>query len=151
VDFALRTLLGAGAANHRELDAIGFESAGQVCLVEIKPEASAAELQTATLQTAAHIRRFQLLDAAGGDFRSNLATLATQKRSVDLLRAALPALLAGGPLVPVIAAPDDSPSWAERWRTAISTVRERVPTLLADLRMWRLDRDTGAVVETEIA
>ena len=151
VDLTVRALLGADAANHRELDAIGFGTDGRVCLVEIKPEASAAELRTAALQTAAHIRRFQLLDTAPADWRRDLATLAGQKSSVDLLSAGHRPSPSRAAPIPVITAPDDSSSWADRWRAAISTVRARVPVLLADLLMWRLDRDTGFVVEQERA
>ena len=151
VNLAVRTLLGAGAANHRELDAIGFGTDGHVRLVEIKPEASTAELQTAALQTAAHIHRFQLLDTAPTAWQTDLAAMVAQKSSIDLLSAGQQPSPTCAPPIPVIAAPDDSPSWADRWRTAVSAVRERVPLLLADLRMWRLDRDTGAVVQEEHA
>jgi hypothetical protein len=151
VDLSVRSLFGAGAANHRELDAIGFTSDGRVCLVEIKPEASPVELQTAALQTAAHIRRFQLLDAAPVDWQTDLSALADQKFSVDLLSVRHQSLPTPAAPIPVIAAPDDSSSWADRWRSAVSPVRNRVPVLLANLRLWRLDRDTGVVVEQEHA
>ncbi len=122
-----------------KLDAVAILDGGRLGLVELKKESG--DLVEAVRQAAAHAAAWEAL-ARGG---LSIDGLVRQKIDVGLLDPQVPRLVPGRP-VPIVAAPDADPRWADRWRRETTSVRAALAPLLGDLRFWRLDA-TGAIAE----
>ncbi len=145
-DLRARVGLPAREALPQKLDLVAVDRAGRVLLVEAKADASG--LERAAWQAACHVARFTALrEAEPGWVTEVLGGLAREKARVGLLGAARsPALADTAPLIPVLAAPDARPGWAEAWRREIARVRPVAGRWLDGLQLWRLGPE-GEVLE----
>ena len=73
-----------------------------------------------------------------------LNTMMYQKQAIGLLGGSLP-LKEAPALIPIIAAPDDSPDWHARWSTATARIGADLKDALGDVQFWRVS-DTGEVL-----
>jgi hypothetical protein len=131
----------------RKLDLVGASLVGDVLLVEVKEDARG--LVRAGWQAAVHVARFEaLLAEHPGWVAEVLAPWVVQRRQVGLLGdAPLPVWPASPRLVPVIAAQDDRPGWADRWRLELAPVVAACRGRLVGLRLWRLGPDCRVLEE----
>lgn len=145
-ELRVRVGLPVGEDLPRKLDLVALDRAGRLLVVEVKKDASG--LGRAAWQAACHVARLQSLVEERPDwFAEVLGGVAAERARVGLLGAARPPALGGAPvIVPVIAAPEDRPGWAEAWRAEIAAVRPVAGRWLDGLRLWRLAPD-GEVLE----
>lgn len=130
----------------RKLDTIGLLSGGEVALVEVKAEGG--DIIRAVYQAAAHTLTFEkLVEQNPGLFAEVLDGMVEQKAQAELLPAT-GLLQVKEPIefIPVVAAPDARPDWAQIWSRDSKAVRQLIGPLLDDLRFWRLSTD-GLLLE----
>ena len=133
--------LPAGEEVPTKLDAIGVERDGRLLLIEVKQDARG--LARAGWQAAAHRARFGALLAHQPDWlRTTLAGLAEDKARVGLFGEGwAPTWTAPTVWVPVLAAADPHPDWAQRWSAALAPVIRACGGALQGLELWRLGPD----------
>ncbi len=129
----------------RKLDAVGVLPDGDVALIEVK--GVAGDLLWAAHQAAAHVHRFRALaKQPENDVVETLNGLIEQKTSVGLIPNTVELRVRSQPrFVPIIAAPDDRPSWSKHWLRKTRKFIDSTPTL-KHVRFWRLS-GTGEIEE----
>lgn len=131
----------------RKLDTIGVLPLGDVALVEVKAEGG--DLMRAAKQAAVHVFNFQALMAQDDyDLSRMLNGMIDQKAEIGALPSSAYRVCRSPRLVPVVAAPDADPDWANRWLDQTAAYLERTH-LLRGIRFWRLSGD--GVVEEEFS
>lgn len=129
----------------RKLDVVGVLPCGDVALIEVKD--AAGDLLRGVHQAAVHVHRFRALaKQPGSDVAQILNGLIKQKTSVGLIPNSVQLRVRSRPrFVPIIAAPDNQPSW---WRSWLEKTRQFIDSThtLTHIRFWRLS-DTGEIEE----
>ena len=123
-----------------KLDAAAILPSGDLGVIELKKEKG--DLAEAVRQVAAHVFAFPIL---GATLIGGVDKLVDQKVESGFLPAGRAPLQRSRP-IPIIAAPDSDPRWADRWRRETEHLRNALAPLLGDLRFWRLS-DNGVIAE----
>ena len=140
-----------GRANSpRKHDTLGILSGGEIALIEVKDERG--DIVRAVYQAAAFVYRLNALLAQPSYDLSDVVTgMVAQKVGAGLIPPGTMAVVASPlRLVPIVAAPDARPDWANIWRSQSAKVRQQASNHLNGLRFWRLS-PSGEVVDEAMA